>query len=810
MQPALLGIHVLDLTDDIAGQYCARMFADYGAQVTLVEPPDGCHMRQRPPLRGDGDGRESLLFFHLNQGKSSRIVDRGEQAGREALAEMAKVADVIIVGPGEDRTSLRRASPQSIICLVSDFGVTGPLAGWLATELVHQALSGNMNQNGEPDREPLYGCGDRASYAAGVAAFIAALSAVFVRCRDGLGQDVSVDIAETAASLWYPYATQYVYNGSLETRGDERQPLGYVRCADEWIAFWVFNDRWLGFCEVMGAPHLADDPRFSQPLERINNWNTLVAEVGEFARHRGADELVAALQARQLVAAKSYRLSALWQDCRHLAERKFWENVPTDQGYRTILGPQFRLSASPRKVMFAAPSLGQVHGPRVKTTPQTACDRVGMEQAGAMLATNDGPLRGVRVVDMTTAFAGPLAGRILAFLGAEVIHVESGARPNMWRHHDQVVNPRRYPDGELGTHRYNRCALFNSENINKFSLCLDIKRPGGVETLQRLISRSDVLVSNFRPGTLDRIGIGHAQMKQVKPAIIVVEMPAFGNVGEMANAAALAPTMELIAGMSGMIGYADGRPATSGPAYLDAIGGLHGAAAALVALVHRELTGEGQYVEVPQCEAAMQFIGEHILDAIENGRDPGLQGNARTGCVPHGAFRAQGDDEWVAIAVTSDVQWRALATAIGRSDMAAGVEFGSAAARLQREGVIVDAVHVWTQLRSKAAAAQALQAVGVPAAAVQNAKDIVGSDYLAARNYFTTLDHPQAGRHPYGGLPFHLSRTPGSQYRAAPCLGAHTRLILTEVLQLSEDEIAALERNGALDNDARWPRRQGP
>ena len=237
MPSALLGINVLDLTDDIAGQYCARMFADYGAEVTLVEPPQGCRMRQRPPWRGERVGRDSLLFFHLNHGKSSRVVDRELRVGQDALAEMAKAADVIIVGLDEDRVSLRRASPQSIICLVSDFGETGPLSGWLATELVHQALSGNMNQNGEPGREPLYGCGDRASYAAGVAAFIATLSAVFVRCRDGQGQDVSVDIAETAASLWYPYATQYVYNGSLETRGDERQPLGYVRCADDWIAF---------------------------------------------------------------------------------------------------------------------------------------------------------------------------------------------------------------------------------------------------------------------------------------------------------------------------------------------------------------------------------------------------------------------------------------------------------------------------------------------------------------------------------------------------------------------------------------------
>lgn len=408
-----------------------------------------------------------------------------------------------------------------------------------------------------------------------------------------------------------------------------------------------------------------------------------------------------------------------------------------------------------------------------------------------------GPLQGIRVVELTTAFAGPYAGRCLAYLGADVIHVESASRPDLWRHHNQVFNDRRYPGGKDSPRRYNRISLFNTENINKRSLTLELKNPRGRAAFLKLIAHADVFLSNFTPGTLDRLGIGYAQVKEARPDIVMVEMPAFGSYGPMAMAGALAPTMEMVAGMSSMVAYQeDGRPYTTGPAYLDAVGGLNGAAAVMTALMHRQATGEGQYVEMPQCEAAMQFIGEYILDGIENGNLSPAGGNRIPTAAPHDAFPASGDDQWVAIAAFDDEEYTRLMETIGRADLARAPEFATLAGRRAGEDKLWEAIAARTRQLPKHEIASLLQRAGVHAAAVQDARDVVESAYLREREFFTVLDHPEAGRHPYPGMPFHLSATPGEQRSAAPCFGADTDVVLREVAGLTEDEILALNEEG--------------
>ena len=222
-----------------------------------------------------------------------------------------------------------------------------------------------------------------------------------------------------------------------------------------------------------------------------------------------------------------------------------------------------------------------------------------------MTIEHHGPLAGVRVMDMTTAWAGPFAGRVLAYLGAEVIHVESATRLDLWRGAGHGLDPVRYPDLDPGERPYNRTVLFNSQNLNKLSFTVDVKKPGGRDVLLKLAAVSDVVLSNFTPGTLARMGLGYEHLKEVKPDIIVLEMPAFGNTGPMAHHGALGPGMEFSSGMSAFVGYDGGSPMPTGPAYLDPIGGYNAAAAILTALVHRQATGQGQYIEMSQVEAAI-------------------------------------------------------------------------------------------------------------------------------------------------------------------------------------------------------------
>jgi len=412
----------------------------------------------------------------------------------------------------------------------------------------------------------------------------------------------------------------------------------------------------------------------------------------------------------------------------------------------------------------------------------------------------EGPLAGVRVLDITTAWAGPFAGRVLAFLGADVIHVESATRLDLWRSGGHAIDPTRYPDLDPGERPYNRTVLFNTQNHNKLSLTVDIKKPGGQDVLMRLAALSDVVLCNFTPGTLARMGLGYEALRKVKPDIIVLEMPAFGNSGPMAHHGALGPSMEFAAGMGAFVGYGAGEPLPTGPAYLDPIGGYNAAAAILTALVHRQATGEGQFIEMSQVEAAMPFVGELLLDAIERDTPPSPRGNHVPYAAPHDAFPTDGFEEWVAIAVPGDAEWRTLCAIMGRDDLADDPRYATAAARQEHQDELFEPIAAWTRPQSKHAVAARLQEAGVPAAPVQNGKDIAADPYLIARGFFTPLDHPEAGLQTYQGLPFHLSVTPAGQHRASPVLGAHTHMILRDILGMDEGEIAALEAAGTISN----------
>lgn len=344
---ALAFCRVLDLSESIAGQFCGRMLADHGAKVVLVEPPGGSGVRSIGPMRDDAP-QESHTFLHLNLGKLSLVVDQATQAGRELLKELARDVDVILVPAGFDRAALHAVNETCCIVTISPFGEDGPLRDWRGSELIYQAMSGMMTQNGDPAREPLYGAGNRASYSAGVAAYIATLAALMGRERLGIAQDVAVDIAHTAASMIYPFALQYAFNGSFETRGNRGVPLVELECTDGFMSMWIKEHQFEAVCRVFGAPGIASDPRFSRPESRRAHFDELTGAFQAVVGDRTAHELVSSLQAHRVVAGCCYRPSQLGPEAPHLRERGYWSVVSTPAGPRHVLGPQFRLSRTPR------------------------------------------------------------------------------------------------------------------------------------------------------------------------------------------------------------------------------------------------------------------------------------------------------------------------------------------------------------------------------------------------------------------------------------------------------------------------------
>jgi crotonobetainyl-CoA:carnitine CoA-transferase CaiB-like acyl-CoA transferase len=778
-QPALAGVRVIDATSTVAGQFCGRLFADYGAEVILVERPDGTATRREGPF----EGKDSLLFRHLNQGKAGFTRRHGDAASDSDLDRLLGDADIVLVD-AEDPIAAR--VEDQIVCRVSDFGEHGPYAGWRGGEIIHQALSGVMFTTGAQDREPLYGVGRRTAYACGATAYISCLAALIWRDRTGESQAVEAITAEATAAMAQNLVTQYAYSRTYASRRQYPGMLAQLKCRDGWLVLFALRG-WPAICRIFGVPEAAEDPSFAGVAALRRNWSDAVALLRKSARDRGVDELIEQLQRAKVSSARIPTLPELLETPQYVGRGMFRAD---SWGKLESLGPVFR-TRSPHRPQAPAPEPGGSAAFRSRRierhsvlSPPTIADRL--------------PLQGLRVLDFTQAWAGPMTARALAFLGAEVIKIENGARLDSWRGPAVGVNdPASYPDRLGGERPYDRNALFNTQNHDKKSISLDLKSPAGQDIARRLAARCDVVLANFSPHALAKLGLGYDALSQTNPKLVMVEMPAFGNDGPWSSHVGMGKTMEAAAGMASLIGYGDGEPVLTGPAYLDPIGGLHGASAVLTALAERNRTGLGQYVEVAQVEAAMHWIGEYILQTGRTGEVFRANANRLPDIAPHDAFPCAGDDQWMAITCPDDETWRRLVAATGVSDLA-DTKFETPAGRLEHGEALKAGLSAWTRARGKHEASDLLQAAGVPAAPVNSGADVWRDPFLRSRGFIQELTHPAAGVAEYPGLAYRLSRTPGSIRTPAPCFAEHTHEVLGGLLGLSRAEIDALVEAGVV------------
>lgn len=317
----LRGVVVVDFSSSVAGQYAGRMLAMHGADVTLVEDATGSATRHRMPRSADG---VSFLYRHLNQGKH-RV-----EAGGEAVTDLVAKADVVI---RDAEAGLPSLPETTIDCVVGEFP-SGPYAGWKGSEMVHQALSGVMAATGDPDREPIYGVGDRASYAAGTAAYVSIVSALYERRRSGRGQQVGTTVYEAAASMGQNIVSRGSYNGSQERRGKYAGFLATLRCKDAWVVLFALSD-WAGLCRTFHREDLIDDPRFATSGGRLAHWDEILGVLQGGASLMFADDLVAACQASRLSAEKIGSLADV-VDSEHWVAREMLRDVGGDSEYSEV------------------------------------------------------------------------------------------------------------------------------------------------------------------------------------------------------------------------------------------------------------------------------------------------------------------------------------------------------------------------------------------------------------------------------------------------------------------------------------------
>ncbi|WP_083452973.1 CaiB/BaiF CoA transferase family protein [Mycolicibacterium goodii] len=396
------------------------------------------------------------------------------------------------------------------------------------------------------------------------------------------------------------------------------------------------------------------------------------------------------------------------------------------------------------------------------------------------------PLNGIRIADFSWVGAGPFLTKPLADHGADVIKVESRTRV------DPIRSMAPFRDGVAGVER---SGYFANRNTSKRSICLDLKDSRGRELALRLIAVSDVVVNNFSPGTMDRLGLGYDDARVVRPDVVYLEMPMMGTEGPHRDCRGYGLTIAAAGGLLGLSGYPDRPPVGTGTNYPDHVPNpLHGAVAVLAALRKRRRTGQGEYIELAQLESTVNAIGPAVV-AAARGEPVGPAGNDDAVAAPHGVYPCAGEDNWCAMAVFDDNQWAATRLVLGAVDWAHHAQFdtvdGRRRDRADLDRLIARATVGWDADRL----ATALTTRGVAASAVRHADDLVGRDpQLRARGHWVTLHHPVMGPSIYDRTPYRFSATPGCLRTPAPLLGADSRDVCTQLLGLPDDTYEALEQ----------------
>ena len=785
-------LRIVELAGSAAGAYSAKLFADHGATVIKVEPPGGDPLRSAGEPWTTEDGVEvGTTWAYLNTSKRSVVLEAGDRTGLEALLASA---DAVIESSSPDPLVARtdELNDESLVrTRISPFGSSGPYAAFRSNLFTDEAIGGQLYPNGEPTREPIRRPGLHVAYQAGTHAFIGTLAALRVAARSGRGQTVEIAHLEGSATLHQHTTTMWTHGGHILKREGNRQagqwhPVGCYPCQDGYVHLALASGVKLEqFLAVAGLTEMLADPRFNDDYARGAHKDEFDAALTPWLmEHTAAEIIKLGLDVFAPVGPVPTMLQLL--DDPQLAFRDYWRDLAGSPPLRIPRGPAHISGHEPRPT--PPPALGS-------GTPDPADAPTA---AGSEALPTDGPLEGVRILDLTRVWAGPIAGRLLGDLGADVILVEAPwARGPREVPDAAAAVSHLYPENEVGERPWNRSGGFNKLHRNRRSVTLNFREQRGRELFARLVAEADIVMENYSPRVMPQLGFDFDGLRAINPSIIYIAMPGFGSTGPDRDRTALGPVVEAGAGLSAMMGYADSGPYRSGIAWSDPVAGMNAVAAILIALRDREADPDhaGRAVEVAMIEAMGAFVGEEVLGAQIRGENTPRMGNRDPLRAPQGVYPCAGDDRWIAISVSSDEEWQTFATI---ANLAEDVRALDLEARRARHEELDRAIGLWTRAYSPQPLMRRLQAAGVIAAVVADARDLVEDDQLAARAFWAELDHPDVGPRRYPGNPIRMGLTPISYRLGTPTLGEHNDEVIGGLLGLSEDELAVLRADGVI------------
>jgi len=781
---ALAGVRVLDVAEPL-GAFVSRILGDLGADVIKIEPPGADPGRHLAPFLTTGQERLSLPFVHANVNKRSVVLDLERRQDQERFRALAAQSDVVVsteglatwAARGVDVERLSKFYPRLVWTSLSPFGLSGPYSAYSGNNIVAEAMGGLMYIQGDDARPPCVSPYEQGLYLASLHAACGTLLALWERRASGLGQVVEVAVHEVLANLYFLLVNYGLWSDIPYRIGarDFMPPNGYYRGQDGHVFIAALQTRqWDRLVALVDDPRLAD-AALRDADYRNEHPELVVPMLQEFVARFDCWALTQELQRRGVPAAPWSTVAEVAAN-EHLNARGFFidfEQPP--YGRLRSAGPMLRASASPLRIRRPAPQPGEHQHEVFAEAVSQARHAPIPSVAGTRRRL---PLAGIRILDLSRAWAGPYGTRYLADFGAEVIKVETG----------------KYPDG-----RQPGDPSYEEINRNKHSITLNFQLPEGQELLKRLVAVSDVVVENFSPRVMAQYELDYQHLRTVRSDLIMVSLPGYGQSGPHSRFVSFGGPLMAYTGMSLLWGYADSPPdARVKVAQPDYIVAATQALAVIAALHHRARTGAGQCIEIAQVEATVAAMALAYLDYFATGTVATPRGNRDPNAVPQGCYPCVGHEAWCVISCTTDAQWRALATLIGGAALVDDAGLTTAAARWDRHDELDDRISAWTREQTPHQVMRQLQAVGVPAGAVQTAEDLWRDVQLRAREYMVTMAHPELGMVEHPGMTVRLHATPGHIQRLAGPLGAENDAVFRGLLGLSSAELARLAKAGVI------------
>ena len=800
---ALAGFRVLEIGTGPALAYAGKLFADFGAEVIKLEDEAGDALRHFPPvLETNRTETQSALNAWLNTNKRSATLRSNSPQETAWLARLAQSCDLVLdaraltqgLGVLQNPVFGARDDQRAPIevCLTW-FGEDGPYANYQGSEAVCRAMAGAVFGSGEAEGPPHMPHDVQTGIVAGIAAFSCALAALLGQA-DGSRRYV-ISIHETAFSVVEMEA------GMVQ---DQRHPLarlgvnrfcnthpgGIYRTQDGWIGLFAHTlPQWAALCQAIGLPQFASDARFESGPLRMQHADEIEGFLQPALLGKTAQEWFELLTQAKFPAVLVPTMAELLQQQVHRERGAF---VPV----RTSTA-QFEGVAAPYPLGDAGPLAGG-------TVPAKGADDAHYRSAAALgpskalpkAAKSLAPLRKIRVIDLSMGWAGPLATRTLADLGAEVIKVEGTQYPDWWRgiHYTEAF----YRD-----RLYEKNSNFAWLNRNKLGITLDLTRPEGRSMLLELVRNADIVVENYSTEVLPKLGLDYAALSAVNQRLVMLSMPAFGAGNAWSDVRAYGGTLEQASGLPHHTGFAHNPPSLTSYAYGDPIGGWNGGAAALLALLVQARTGKGRHINLSQVQAMLPMVSPFLVEQSLLGHTSPRPGNHHPVHTPHNIYPCAGPDTWLVISVSQQEQWQALLQLMQLTAFSSDASLNEPAARMQRRAEIDTAIASWTQQHNAAEAMRLLQAAGVSAGVVKPIWAVLEDPHFLSTGFFQPVQREYLGRY--------LSSTPWfREYGQAaplrhlpPTLGQHSAEIFQRVLGLSAEQIATLCRDGISGTEAR-------